>query len=212
MTQQSAGPARRVLTFFVTLAVLLASIAGLGQSARAAGTPTSIGLAEHGLMAYRDNWQYVYGGKGGDTDGDGLRESDCAGLIYAYFKDIGAEAGCYGGASSQVKYNCVFSGDVDELYGIPRIHGLVITMPDYNDPSTGIYSHIGIYVGNNMATDNSDFNTNMVYDQVVGSGRDWVVGSSRSDTPTPVMRPLNSSSLGTSSPSPMMSAVLSFPL
>ena len=100
MTQQSAGPARRVLTFFVTLAVLLASIAGLGQSARAAGTPTSIGLAEHGLMAYRDNWQYVYGGKGGDTDGDGLRESDCAGLIYAYFKDIGAEAGCYGGASS----------------------------------------------------------------------------------------------------------------
>ena len=54
MTQQSAGPARRVLTFFVTLAVLLASIAGLGQSARAAGTPTSIGLAEHGLMAYRD--------------------------------------------------------------------------------------------------------------------------------------------------------------
>ena len=74
-------------------------------------------------------------------------ESDCAGLIYAYFKDIGAEAGCYGGASSQVKYNCVFSGDVDELYGIPRIHGLVITMPDYNDPSTGIYSHIGIYVG-----------------------------------------------------------------
>ena len=173
MTQQSAGPARRVLTFFVTLAVLLASIAGLGQSARAAGTPTSIGLAEHGLMAYRDNWQYVYGGKGGDTDGDGLRESDCAGLIYAYFKDIGAEAGCYGGASSQVKYNCVFSGDVDELYGIPRIHGLVITMPDYNDPSTGIYSHIGIYVGNNMATDNSDFNTNMVYDQVVGSGRGW---------------------------------------
>ena len=173
MTQQSAGPARRVLTFFVTLAVLLASIAGLGQSARAAGTPTSIGLAEHGLMAYRDNWQYVYGGKGGDTDGDGLRESDCAGLIYAYFKDIGAEAGCYGGASSQVKYNCVFSGDVDELYGIPRIHGLVITMPDYNDPSTGIYSHIGIYLGNNMAADNSDYGTNMRYEPVVGSGRGW---------------------------------------
>lgn len=26
----------------------------------------------------RDNWQYVYGGKGADTDDDGLRESDCA--------------------------------------------------------------------------------------------------------------------------------------
>ena len=173
MTQQSAGPARRVLTFFVTLAVLLASIAGLGQSARAAGTPTSIGLAEHGLMAYRDNWQYVYGGKGGDTDGDGLRESDCAGLIYSYFSDVGALGNCMGGASSQVRVNCVFSGDIDELYGIPRIHGLVLTVPDHKNPETGYYSHIGIYVGNNMATDNSTWDVNMVYDKVVGSGRGW---------------------------------------
>ena len=77
----------------------------------------------------------------------------------------------HGGVSSQVRVNCVFSGDIDELYGIPRIHGLVLTMTD-GDPEYPYY-HIGIYVGNNMATDNSTWVVNMVYDKVVGSGRGW---------------------------------------
>lgn len=167
LAKRGGGP----LCLLLALAVLITAFTTLTPGAKAAGTPTSLGLAEHGLMAYRDNWQYVYGGKGGDSDGDGLRESDCAGLIYSYFSDVGALGNCMGGASSQVRVNCVFSGDIDELYGIPRIHGLVLTMTD-GDPQYP-YSHIGIYVGNNMATDNSTWVVNMVYDKVVGSGRGW---------------------------------------
>ena len=58
---------------FVTLAVLFGLYCRPGPERPGSRHPTSIGLAEHGLMAFRDNWQYVYGGKGGDTDGDGLR-------------------------------------------------------------------------------------------------------------------------------------------
>ena len=65
----------------------------------------------------------------------------------------------------------MFSGDLDELYGIPRIHGLVVTVPNYNGDTT--YSHIGIYLGNNMAADNSDYGTNMRYGPVVDGGRGW---------------------------------------
>ena len=166
-----AKQGRRPLCVLLALVVLATVFTTLRLPAQAAGAPTSLGLAEHGLMAYRDNWQYVYGGKGADTDGDGLRESDCAGLIYAYFSDQGALGNCQGGVSSQVRANCVFSGDLDELYGIPRIHGLVVTVPNYNGDTT--YSHIGIYLGNNMAADNSDYGTNMRYGPVVDGGRGW---------------------------------------
>ena len=166
-----AKQGRRPLCVLLALVVLATVFTTLRLPAQAAGAPTSLGLAEHGLMAYRDNWQYVYGGKGADTDGDGLRESDCAGLIYAYFSDQGALGNCQGGVSSQVRVNCVFSGDLDELYGIPRIHGLVVTVPNYNGDTT--YSHIGIYLGNNMAADNSDYGTNMRYGPVVDGGRGW---------------------------------------
>ena len=164
-----AKQGRRPLCVLLALVVLATVFTTLRLPAQAAGAPTSLGLAEHGLMAYRDNWQYVYGGKGADTDGDGLRESDCAGLIYAYFSDQGALGSCQGGVSSQVRVNCVFSGDLDELYGIPRIHGLVVTVPNYNGDTT--YSHIGIYLGNNMAADNSDYGTNMRYGPVVDGGQ-----------------------------------------
>ena len=127
------------------------ALPGLTMNASAAGSPTSLGLAEHGIKAHADGWLYVYGGKGHVING-AVRGSDCAGLIYAYFSDLGL-GGCSAGATSQVDNNCVFSGDIDELYGIPRIQGLVLTMPDYYDPETGIYGHIGIYIGNNEATD-----------------------------------------------------------
>ena len=97
-----AKQGRRPLCVLLALVVLATVFTTLRLPAQAAGAPTSLGLAEHGLMAYRDNWQYVYGGKGADTDGDGLRESDCAGLIYAYFSDQGALGSCQGGVSSQI--------------------------------------------------------------------------------------------------------------
>lgn len=167
-----AKPSRKPLCLVLALAVLLSTLTAWSFSARAAGTPTSLGLAEHGLMAFRDGWQYTYGAKGDDTDGDGVRESDCAGLIYSYYKDLGAIGNCQGGASSQVRVNCVFSGDIDELNGIPRIHGLLLTMPNEGEPQYP-YGHVGIYVGNNTAADNSDSYTDMRLEAVVGSGRNW---------------------------------------
>ncbi len=154
------------------LAVLIAAaglpLAGLGLSASAASTPTSLGLAQHGLNAYNDGWVYEFGAKGqqyGDT-----RASDCAGLLYAYFSDLGV-GGCAGGATSQVTQNCIFSDSIYDPYGVPRIHGLAVTVFDVYDPESGIYGHIGIYIGNNEAVDNSDYGTNMVRGSIYK--RDW---------------------------------------
>ncbi len=160
---------RRLLCFLLTLILLVCAAFTVGQSAFAATTPTSLGLAAHGIKAHRDGWKYQYGGKG-QTVGD-TRVSDCAGLLYAYFSDTGSLGNCQGGATGQVKNNCVFSNDISE--GIPNIHGLALTMPDHIEPSTGIYGHIGIYLGNNEAADNSDSTYNMLRKPVVGSGREW---------------------------------------
>lgn len=159
-------------TLCLLLAVLLAAAGipavGLGLGASAASAPTSLGLAQHGLDAYNDGWIYEYGAKGqwvGDT-----RASDCAGLLYAYFSDLGW-GGCAGGATSQVTQNCIFSDSIYDPNGIPRIHGLAVTVFDVYDPESGIYGHIGIYIGNNEAVDNSDYGTNMVRNSVYR--RDW---------------------------------------
>lgn len=161
---------RRLLCLLLAATLLCAAGILPGFTASAAGTPTSLGLAEHGIKAHRDGWKYVYGGKGQVISG-AVRGTDCAGLLYSYFSDMNALGNCGAGATSQVENNCVFSNDISE--GIPRIHGLALTMPDYNDPGTGIYGHIGIYIGNNEATDNSDTNYNMRREPVVGSGRNW---------------------------------------
>lgn len=133
--------------------------------ARAASTPTSLGLAQHGINAYNEGWQYSYGGKGETIDG--VRVSDCAGLIYAYFSDLGV-GGCMGGATSQATKNCIFAGTISE--GVPRIHGLALTIFDTDDPADG-YSHIGIYIGNNQSCDNSTYGTNMLRDTL--ENRHW---------------------------------------
>lgn len=150
--------------------LLLASglpVAGLTASATGS-TPTSLGLAEHGLMAYNDGWVYVYGAKGQQYGG--TRASDCAGLLYAYFSDLGV-GGCAGGATSQVTQNCIFSDSIYDAYGIPRIHGLALTVFDEYEPETGAYGHIGIYIGNEEEVDNSDYGTNMVRGSVYS--RSW---------------------------------------
>ncbi len=139
-------------------------------SASAAERLTSLELAEHGLKAYRDGWKYSYGGKG-ETGSDGTRYSDCAGLIYAYFSDKNSLGNCMGSVTAQVTKNCVLSNNLSE--GIPNIHGLVLTNPDYYAPETGMYGHIGIYIGNNEATDNSDNVYNMRKDPVIGGNRKW---------------------------------------
>lgn len=140
---------------------------GLSGAAKAAGTATSIGLAEHGIMAYNDGWKYSFGGKGQVVGG--TRVSDCAGLIYAYFSDMGMRDPA-GNCTGHVNLS-QFHGSLTEC--LPNIHGLLLTMPEYSVPETGIYSHIGIYVGAGMATDNSDYTYNMRYLPVDSPGRDW---------------------------------------
>lgn len=174
MIRMNQKKGKKRLLCLLLAAILLCTANGIaGLTASAATTPTSLGLAEHGIKAHRDGWKYSYGGKG-QTVGSGesaYRISDCAGLIYAYFSDCGALGNMMGSVTAQVKNNCAFSNSISE--GIPRIHGLVLTMPDFNAPDTGIYGHIGIYIGNNEVTDNSDSYYNMRRDPVIGSSRKW---------------------------------------
>ena len=165
MTTLRRTRGRRLLAFLLSLALAAAAaLPGFSMNVSAAETTiTSFGLAQQGLTAYRDGWVYVYGSKGapyGDT-----RSSDCAGLLYSYFTDNGVPP-CAGGASSQVRLNTVWHGTLDEL---PRIHGLSVTVPDAYDTEYP-YSHVGIYVGNNMATDNSAPGVNMRYRSVYQGG------------------------------------------
>lgn len=153
--RKTARSPKRALCLLLAALTLCACLPALGLGARAAGTPTSLGLAEHGIMAYEDGWQYSYGGKG-ETVG-GVRVSDCAGLIYAYFSDLGV-GGCMGGATAQATQNCILTGTMDE--GLPRIHGLALTILEPG--ATDDYSHIGIYIGNEESCENSDYGTNMV--------------------------------------------------
>lgn len=153
----------KIFAKILTIFVLLVSVTVV---ARAYEGPTSLGFAERGIEAHRDGWQYVYGGKGEYLDG--TRVSDCAGLLYSYFSDLGIQ-GCYGGCTGQVTNNCVYSRVIDG--DIPNIHGLAVTMYDTVDPASGIYGHIGIYIGGGEVCDNSTYGTNMVRKGVFE--RDW---------------------------------------
>lgn len=164
-TRQKTNAFQKLLCLLLAAALLLSP--ALAPQARAAGTPTSIGLAEHGIMAHADGWKYVYGGKG-QTVG-GTRVSDCAGLIYAYFSDLGLRDPA-GNCTGHVNLS-KFHGSISEC--LPNIHGLLLTMPEYNAPGTGLYSHIGIYIGGGMATDNSDSTYNMRRLPVNAPGRNW---------------------------------------
>ncbi len=156
---------RRLLCTLLALA--LTALCAAVPSARAYEFATSFGLAEHGIMAHADGWKYVYGGKG-QTIG-GTRVSDCAGLIYSYFSDMGLKDPA-GNCSGHVNLS-KFHGSLVEC--LPNIHGLLLTMPEYYAPQSGIYSHIGIYIGAGIATDNSDSTYNMRRLPVNAPGRKW---------------------------------------
>lgn len=145
----------RALCFLLAGLALFACLPNWAPGAKAASTPTNLGLAQHGIDAYNDGWEYSYGGKGETVNG--VRVSDCAGLIYAYFSDLGV-GGCMGGATAQATQNCILTGSMDE--GLPRIHGLALTILEPG--ATDDYSHIGIYIGGGESCENSDYGTNMV--------------------------------------------------
>lgn len=147
------------------LALLLMVTVIYSVPAEAASTLTSIGLAEHGLMAYRDGWQYNYGSYGEFADsGKTVRQSDCSGLIYSYLCWAGSGSdpvhnnSMPRGATQQYK-NCSQTGDISTL---PRTHGLLLFYKESEDNC----EHVGIYVGNGMSVDNSNYGTNMRYKEV----------------------------------------------
>ena len=120
----------------ITLAFILISTICFVSSVTPSASGTGAGLAEWALNAYKEHWKYVYGGQ---TPG----EVDCSGLIYSY---CGGERG----GTAQLN-TATESGDVSE--GIPRIHGLGLYQP----------GHVGVYVGNGMAVDARDEESNMCY-------------------------------------------------
>ncbi len=120
----------------ITLAfVLISSICLVGSLAPSA-SGTGAGLSEWALNAYKEHWKYVYGGS---TPG----EVDCSGLIYSY---------CGGERSGTAQLNAATEkGSVSD--GIPNIHGLGLYQP----------GHVGVYVGNGMAVDARDEESDMCY-------------------------------------------------
>ena len=157
---------RTAAAFLLAVLILICStvLPNTGTTASAASAElTSIGLAEHALKAYRDGWQYSYGAYG-NFNSNGVRASDCSGLIYSYF--------CWVDDNSNIQPNwnyprtvtaqandAVESGPIDT---IPRTHGLIVTIANYD--------HVGVYVGNGMVVDNSTWGVNMRYESIPGHG------------------------------------------
>lgn len=157
---------KRLVGFALAFLLACTSIAvSCPVTVRAASMLTSLGLTERGTEAYRDGWRYSFGGKGETVDG--VRVSDCAGLICSYFLDNGNTT-CMGGCTSQVEHNCVMSFRFSGR--LPNIHGLMLTMYDEVDPDSGIYGHAGIYVGGGAGVDNSTYGTDMVWSGVAERG------------------------------------------
>lgn len=147
---------KKFICFILTISILL-TISGFSVSSEETEVvqlpKTSIGLAEFGLSAYEDNWQYSYGGIG-YANSNGVRSSDCSGLIFSYlcWNDEGYVEADYSmprTVSQQVNAS-IAGGDISTL---PRIHGLILVSANN--------SHVGIYLGGDLSADNSDYGTNM---------------------------------------------------
>ncbi len=152
---------KRALSLLLIIALVLT--ATLTGTASAAAPLTSLGLGEYGIKAYKDGWIYVFGNEGQMSGG--RRSSDCSGLIHAYFSDNG-----FSGPRTvtQQADSAVQSGNLSA--GIPRIHGLIITIPNYD--------HVGIYIGGGEVVDNSEPSVDMlwghIYNSSGGTNRRWL--------------------------------------
>lgn len=147
-----------VLLSVLSIFTILFHVPAFTTSAGAATNLTSIGLAEYAINAYNDGWKYNYG-SAGEKNSNGYRQSDCSGLIYAFFTDNGTTGPR---TVTQQAATSVQDGDVSN---IPRVHGLVITIPNYD--------HIGVYIGNGEVVDNSDYGVDMRWGKV-NSNRSWI--------------------------------------
>ncbi len=152
---------KRALSLLLILISVLTM--AFGSTAYAATPLTSLGLGEYGIKAYHDGWIYIYGNAGQTVSG--RRSSDCSGLIHAYFSDNGASGPR---TVTQQANSAVQSGNLST--GIPRIHGLIITIPNYD--------HVGIYIGGGEEVDNSEPSVDMlwghIYNSSGGTNRRWL--------------------------------------
>lgn len=158
--------ARKILAIFMAILLLIsafATVPSFSLNTSAASEVTSIGLAEYGIKAFNDGWVYNYGSKG-EKNSAGKRMSDCSGLLYAYFTDNGVS-----GAPRTVTQQANSAVQSGSIYNMPRVHGLIITITNYD--------HVGIYIGNNQSVDNSDYTYNMRWTDVITNGsanRGWI--------------------------------------
>lgn len=135
---------KKALAVLASVVIAASSVCAGGISASAASGATGVGLAEHAMEAYYEDWSYVYGGS---TPG----AVDCSGLFVTYY-GVGGNRTNLVGSASEVGY---------VSNGIPRIHGLGLWQP----------GHVGIYVGGGMAVDARDEASDMVYHNV--SSKKW---------------------------------------
>ena len=135
---------KKVVASALTVSVA-ATMLTTGAMTASAESSTGVGLAAHALQAYREGWQYVWGGTSYGT-------VDCSGLIYTY-NYVGGNRVDMLGSSSEWGY---------VSNGVPRIHGLGLHTP----------GHVGVYIGSGMAVDARNEYWGVVYHNVYNAS--WV--------------------------------------
>ena len=138
---------KKTMKKIVAAALSVAMCAGMlaiGSITASAESSTGVGLAAHALKAYRENWQYVWGGTS-------YGAVDCSGLIWTY--------NGVGGIRTDMLSASPEWGYVSN--GIPNIHGLGLRTP----------GHVGVYIGSGIAVDARDVGINLVYHDVYS--RNW---------------------------------------
>lgn len=158
------------LRFSVSLALFLTAFglaALLRAPSAAAASKTGVGLSEHVLNAYSEGWKYRAGCYGQLVNG--VRSSDCSGLIKSYLWWTGSKTNpnpalsSVAGSSGAMLSSAKEKGSVSNASSLPNIHGLILYSP----------GHVGVYVGNNKEVDNRGTGYNVKYQTVVGGNYRW---------------------------------------
>ncbi len=141
--------AKYLVTAILCAAIMLGVIIPAATPVQAAvlSGKTGIGMAEWALRAYREGWDYKYGGSSAGA-------VDCSGLIRSYCNGKG------GGAAAL----CNAATVKGTMTTLPRIHGLGLWMD----------GHAGVYVGRDengvdIAIDARNAKKDMQYDEVYGN-------------------------------------------
>lgn len=152
----------------LTFAFLVCGLLIYGNApVKAASVKTGTGLAEHALKAYQEKWQYSYGSYGQLRNG--VRYSDCSGLIKSYFWWTGDNSNpnpslaSIPASSSAMLADASESGSISSLSSLPQIQGLILYSP----------GHVGVYIGDNVEVDNRCTGENIKCGNVVGGSYHW---------------------------------------